>query len=189
MSGDIRRCVRCKGETLKGEECKRRTCARKDYCWQHLKTYRKVAVKKSSIPNAGMGLYAERDYKKGETVAKYSGKKVAPGSRKYKDSQYKFQYSKDSVLVSNSTQDEVGRYANTCRKKEKKDKVCAGNNARFKAHKRNGRISVRIAASKPIKKGQEIFVSYGAGFRITQSKRKSSRKRAKRRHRLQISRV
>ena len=171
MSLNVRRCVRCKGETQKGTECKRRTCARKDYCWQHLKEYRKVAVKRSTIPNAGLGLYAERDYKKGETITKYSGKQVSSDNHKYDDSEFKFQFSKDTSIVSNSTQDEVGRYANTCRQKQKKDKICKGNNARFKAHKRNGRVRVRIAASKPIKKGQEIFVSYGPGFRIPQSKR------------------
>ena len=181
MSLNVRRCTRCKGETQKGTECKRRTCARKDYCWQHLKNYQKVTVKKSTIPNAGFGLYAERDYKKGETIAKYTGKQVSTNDPKYKDSQYKFQYSKSTSLVSNSTQDAVGRYANTCRKEQKRGKICKGNNAGFKAHKRNGRLRVRIAASRPIKKGQEIFVAYGPGFRIPQSKRRFRKKRSRQR--------
>ena len=62
MNQDVRDCQRCQA-TCKGSEaqCRRITCKIADVCWQHLKSNFHLQVKKSRIPNAGLGLFTTKD--------------------------------------------------------------------------------------------------------------------------------
>ena len=64
---------RCLGRSRKGTQCKSRTKVGA-YCWQHLVKMEGLRIKKSTIPQAGRGLFtARRAFKKNETVTKYTG--------------------------------------------------------------------------------------------------------------------
>jgi len=157
-----RTCVQCKAITKKKTRCKRQTCERKDYCYQHLEKETGLAVSKSKIAGAGKGLVAKKTFKKGEKIIDYTGDIV--DTKDAKDSQYALQWTKGKVLSSTNTQDSVGRYANTCRKANKEKKECKSNNARFARDFRRKKASIR--ATKHIKIGEEVFSSYGKSFRI-----------------------
>jgi hypothetical protein len=57
---DCKQCIFIKGN---GQRCKRRTCVRKDYCWQHLRSQKGVDVRPSTLPGAGLGLFAYKTFR------------------------------------------------------------------------------------------------------------------------------
>ena len=99
---------------------------------------------------------------KNSKVASYSGKIVS--ACEAKDSQYAVAWSSGKVVNAKSTQNSVGRYANTCRGADKKRKKCKGNNVKLARDFARKRISLK--ATKKIKRGDEIFNTYGASFRV-----------------------
>ena len=68
------------------------------------------------------------------------------------------------MLNADSTQDAVGRYANTCVKRDKDRGQCSGNNAKFARDFRAR--TAKLRATKSIQPGGEIFASYGLGYRV-----------------------
>jgi hypothetical protein len=167
-SGKIKRmttvvCKRCIFIKANGQRCKRRTCVRKDFCWQHLRAEKGLDVRPSTLPGAGLGLFAYKTFRPKEKVADYSGKLVS--ARKAKRSQYAIAWKQGKWVDASSSQDPVGRYANTCRGADKKAKRCKGNNVKIKRDFRRRTIVLR-AGKKKIKRGEEIFNTYGSGFRI-----------------------
>jgi hypothetical protein len=76
--------------------------------------------------------------------------KIVPASEA-KDSQYAVAWTRGKVVDSKSTQNSVGRYANTCRGADKKRKKCKGNNVKMTRDFARQRISLK--ATKKIKKG------------------------------------
>jgi hypothetical protein len=111
-------CVRCKFIKANGQRCSRNTCIGKDYCWQHLRSKLGIDVRASKLgARAGGGLFAFKNFPKGSQVASYSGK-IVPSSEA-KDSQYAVSWTRGKVVNSNSTQNSVGCYANTCRGADK----------------------------------------------------------------------
>ena len=156
-------CVRCKFTRQNGPRCKRTTCMRKDYCWQHLRAKLGIDVRPSKLgPKYGLGLVAYKSFPKGSQVASYSGK-IGPASEA-KNSQYAVSWTRGKVVNASSTQHSVGRYANTCRGADKKRKRCKGNNV--KLARDFARKQIKLKATKKIKRGDEIFNTYGSGFRI-----------------------
>lgn len=155
-------CVRCKFTKSDGLRCKRNTCVRKDYCWQHLRAVKGVDIRPSTLPGAGTGLVAFRNFRKGEKVAAYSGNLVSAVAAH--DSQYAVAWKNGEVVNASSSQHSIGRYANTCRSADKRGKKCNGNNVKLSRDFTRRKISLK--ATKRIKRGNEIFASYGAGFRI-----------------------
>jgi hypothetical protein len=154
--------VRCKFIRGNGQRCKRNTCVRKDYCWQHLRSKLGIDVRPSTLSGAGMGLFAYKTFPKGRQVASYSGKII--DASEAKDSEYAVSWGRGKVVDAKSTQNSVGRYANTCRGADKRRKKCRGNNVKLARDFARKRISLK--ATKKIQKGDEIFNTYGSGFRI-----------------------
>lgn len=73
-----RNCIVCRGTTAAGTPCTRSTCTTGPYCWQHLRKEEFLRVKKSTIPGAGLGLFADKPgAKKGEVVFS-NAKKTSP---------------------------------------------------------------------------------------------------------------
>ncbi len=147
-----------------------------------------VVIKKSQIPGAGMGLYAEKDITKEEMVTHYDGKKIT------KD-QYNALHEKSEHWYMFTMPDCAKERVqfNECQKDEKRkltDPVCKepdypyldgnrdhfGSKVNFAPSKINGKPTnlqnvyflkhceepyIRLYASRDIKKGEELFVSYG----------------------------
>ena len=76
FSSDVRNSQQCKSNTLKGLQCKKRTAKTKK-CWIHLGKENNLRIKKSSIPNAGLGLYSYKGkFEKNDKIGKYTGKQI-----------------------------------------------------------------------------------------------------------------
>jgi hypothetical protein len=165
MASAVRICGRCQADTKTGLQCSRRTCKTHPYCWQHTQILLGLRVKTSSVPDAGDGLYAVRDFKENEEVAEYSGATYGPGEGP-EDSQYLLRCA-FADIDARRTDAGLGRYANSARVRRGRRRVLA--NARLvcdnrgrKARVRVGRRAIRASRQHP----KEILVNYGARFRL-----------------------
>ena len=155
-----RECVRCKAKKKNGLRCSRNTCKYSDMCFQHTKQKKGLQVKKSKIKNAGLGLYATKDFQKGQKIADYGGVVVSYSQYEKNPSGYGIHINKKEVLDGKSTQSGLARYANNCRKANKQKGECVRNKAKIKVNTRTKKGTLRATAK--IKKGEEIFTSgYG----------------------------
>jgi hypothetical protein len=129
-----------------------------------------VEVRPSTIPGAGLGLFAKKNFagrketklgkKPGEKIVPYSGRLIdteteaLPSDKTYVlqlDARY-FVDAQDYRLSS------LGRYANCSAQIDQRNKLTKGNNAEFAIDV--AKQTAWIRAKKPIKAGEEIFVSY-----------------------------
>lgn len=115
-----------------------------------------MVVRKSGIEQAGMGLYAARDFAKEDRIVEYSGEKLttAQYNKRYdKDSMgaYGIQLTDEIVLDARKTTSGVARYA--C------DYHGSGKRPNAEYINFGGRIW--IVATKRIREGDEIFTNYG----------------------------
>ena len=121
-----------------------------------------VTVKRSQIAAAGKGLFAKKDFQVGDVVATYGGivmhadeyKRLPESKRNY------------GMAIENHTNYIVdgtksygihkGRWIN--------DPFHTNFALNVKSKWNNADKRIEIKATKPIKKGDEIFINYGAGF-------------------------
>lgn len=155
-------CVRCGAQTKRGGQCSRRTCKYHKYCYQHSKAIAGLSIKKSRLPNSGNGLFAEKDFKKKEIVALYGDKETREAETDEEKSGYGWETKKGWIVDGASTQSGMGRWANMCRQQNVKGRLCKGNNVKY-VISRNP-FKVRYKALKNIKRGEEIYVSYGRDY-------------------------
>jgi SET domain-containing protein len=124
-----------------------------------------IFVKKSQLPDAGKGLFAKVDFKKGDRIAEYAGRR-----RKWKDVKDQDGYNAYLLRLNPTTAIDArpskspGRYAND-----------AAGLVRVRGLRNNAEYLTYgnrcfIEATKKIKNGEEIFVSYGKAFWKLQKK-------------------
>ncbi len=121
-------------------------------------TEKKLAVKKSTLPGAGKGLFALEDIKKGELIIEYRGeiiewKEYQERVEKDEDG-YLFFVNKKKCVDAYNTPEHVARYAND-----------ASGLSKVKGLNNNSKYAIvktvpYIKAEKNIKAGSEIFVDY-----------------------------
>ena len=155
--------VQCHGKDIDGSRCQRMT-TRTRYCPQHLKSIWGVSVKESSVPGAGLGLFAERPFKKGENIVEYRGHVVIlldPSSSDSEDEDsepiggpYVVQTTRHMFIDAART-DSEGRYVNAAPAGKK-------NNAQLVYDSRKKVANVR--AREKIAAGKEIFMGYGGAY-------------------------
>ena len=123
-----------------------------------------LSIKKSQIPSAGQGLWAEKDFKRGEIIIKYDGERISWKEcerRNMAQEGYGCYYlfiSKNKCIDAQYTTWAQGRYANDAAGLIRKEGL--RNNAKYEIIKGEAFIK----ASRNIKAGEEIFVSYGRGY-------------------------
>ena len=118
-------------------------------------------VDKSTIPNSGNGLFTKKDFKKGQLICQFKGDLLDEDELSKIDTtgprgHYLIGLSNNMTLdVYNSKS--LARYANDA---EGFKKVRGRRNNSTIYSSKNGK-SAYIAATRDIKAGEEIFVSYG----------------------------
>ena len=151
-------CHQCEAITSKKKRCKNNTCVTSPFCAIHTQYQQGLRVKKSTIPNANLGLFTTVPRKKGENIVNYTGEILTQQEfeKRYPkgNAAYALQAGKH-IIDAIRTDSSVGRYANHKSKTR-------GANAKFVAS--SGKA--RIQATKPILKNEEIFVPYGKSFKI-----------------------
>ena len=159
-------CLRCSAITDKGQRCKRNTCLRYPYCYQHQKKIEGLELNQSRIPDAGKGAFATRDFPFTKQTAKkpityYSAKNITYEPDLY--SAYVLRVNNTQYLDSKNPSNFTGRYINSF--KNHPDITKRNANVRFggsqRIYQRNNRYVVPIIQKKAIKKGDELFLNYG----------------------------
>ncbi|HCW08607.1 MAG TPA: SET domain-containing protein-lysine N-methyltransferase [Cytophagales bacterium] len=125
-----------------------------------------LIIKKSKLPNAGKGLFTKKDIAKGTRIVEYKGKLRIWKEVKHLDGYncYLMYITRNAVIDAQPFIKTFGRYAND-----------ANGFARVKGLKNNAEYvsegnKCYIEALHSIKKGEEIFVSYGKDFWKLQKK-------------------
>lgn len=123
-----------------------------------------LTIKKSQISSSGLGLWTEKDLKRGEVIVKYEGETVSwKECERRNEAQegyggYYLFISKNKCIDAQYTLWAQGRYANDAAGLFRIEGI--RNNARYVVIKGEG----YIMASRNIKAGEEIFVSYGKAY-------------------------
>jgi hypothetical protein len=149
-------CPVCNGTTLSNKPCRLRSCKFAPQCYHHTS----VEVKRSGIPNAGMGLFARAPVKKGAVLVNYTHNTV-----RMTETQFKKKYP-----TGRATHVAYVNGAYYDAKDISKNVAGAANNA---GPRKSGRVnnayiakSGNMKATKNIPKGREVLTAYGAGFRL-----------------------
>lgn len=152
--------------------------AKKDHDWG-------VKVAPSNIKNAGNGLFATRNFKKGDMIAPYPGKIITIDECADKNSFYAIRLFKNFVWdASHLEKHLLGDTCNDCLPIDVEKGYGTGTNAHYcyqKSHKNT--IRCFLSASRPITCGEEIFATYGDSFWSckSNSSQKETRKRKRQR--------
>src|SRR4051794_17971590 len=109
MGDRIKLTVRCKALTANGARCRRKT-TKGDMCTQHLGLREGLRIKPSTLPGAGMGLFATKPIPKGKKIVEYAGTESARPIHGL----YVLEINPHRFIDANRSTD-VGGYSNTCR--------------------------------------------------------------------------
>ena len=148
---------RCTAQTAKGEHCKQRT-AKGQYCWNHLRSISGLRIMKSkAIPTGGMGLFAARRLP-ADTRIDYTGDRV-PLQSEDDGGAYFLQIARGQAIDAARTNAGEGRWVNDPRGSDK------AANAEFSLYTPPGKPRVAcVRTLRPIERGEEILVKYGAEY-------------------------
>lgn len=156
----------CTMNKIDGTRCKKRCQIGVSICWVHLLSLNNLRIKKSTIPNSGLGLFALRKnntsklnklpvFKIGQKITAYGGDIIDEGEllRRYGDKTAPYTYDvgddsyEDAALVRG-----VGSTINHKSESKKNCECVVG---------RNGRLHIR--ATKKIFHGKELYLNYHGG--------------------------
>lgn len=119
-----------------------------------------LAVRKSGLPKAGLGLFTKVDIRKGETIVEYKGRLCLWRNVRHLDSVngYLMRVNRIHAIDAAKTLKALGRYANGAKGRSRKSEI--SNNAEYVS---DGKRCF-IEAIRNIPAGSEIFVSYGKDY-------------------------
>lgn len=137
--------------------CRRMTTTTHPYCGEHTRRVLGVSVKKSLIPKAGLGLFAERTFKKGQNIVQYTGELISVDTydARYKNEicgAYGIAVNDHQVIDAVKTSSSVARYACDYH----------GSGQRANAQYVSDDKEVWIVARRTIQPGEEIYTDYGS---------------------------
>lgn len=153
-------CCRCAADTKTGGRCKRRTKKQLPYCYEHARSLLHVDIRPSTIPGAGLGLFALQEFKADDLIAPYKGEllTLAQMNERY--------HLEDGGLAPYALQINANTFVDSACSRGTASFINTKprhNNARFSVY--SGRAghppSASVRATKRIAPGQEIFVDYG----------------------------
>lgn len=147
---------RCTASTKKGPQCCQRT-AKGQYCWNHLRSISGLRIMRSSVPGAGLGLFASRPLPADKRID-YTGDRV-PLESDTDGGAYFLQISKHRAIDAARTNAGEGRWVNDPRGTD------SSANSEFSLYTPPGKPRVAcVKTLRPIAKGEEILVKYGAQY-------------------------
>jgi len=112
----------------------------------------------NNIPEARLGLFTgNKPISKNEVIVPYTG----TASPTVTNGPYVLKVNKNHFINANRYIDTAG-FANECRKENKKNNQCSGNNSRFAVNQRKKEAVIR--ATKTIPAQAEVFVPYGVQY-------------------------
>ena len=159
----------CVAFTQRGTACKRRT-KRGHHCSDHMRLLQRLTVAKSTIDGAGFGLFAAKGkgataLRKGKRIVQYSGDwvQLLPGAAgDQQGGPYFLQIHRGLAVDAARTNTALGRWANAPRGARDADGRPLRPNAKLVLDR--PRRQGALTALRDIRPGEEILVSYGAGY-------------------------
>ncbi len=163
-------CKQCIGvDTKSGQQCKKKSCFALPYCQRHLASEVHVAIKPSTIKEAGLGLFALKNFARNERILEYIGLKWTQnqlfaiyGDTKFDFAPYAIKLGDNGYFVDAACMRSAASMAN---------------DARY-PHKINAQLlasldeqHIWLVPQKPIQAGEEIFVSYGPKYWADQKRK------------------
>ncbi|MBC7849873.1 MAG: SET domain-containing protein-lysine N-methyltransferase [Chitinophagaceae bacterium] len=143
-------------------------------------------VKKSSLPEAGKGLFTKTSIKKGTPIVEYKGKITTWKEVQHDEGKngYIYYITRNLVIDAGKYRSALARYANDARGLKRINGT--RNNAKYVEKGRQ----VFITATKDIQPGEEIFVGYGKEYwdvirhnlKIDKQREKTSNKKTSRKN-------
>ncbi len=100
---------------------------------------------------AGLGLFALREYKRGDFIIQYTGEKISEEEANRRGGKYLFTVT-DKITIDGKGRENTARYINHS---------CAPN---AEAERDEDDLIVRISAKRRIMPGEEIFYDYGKEY-------------------------
>lgn len=150
----------CQEQTRAGHQCTRTTVIGSPYCYTHLLYIHRLRIKKSTIPNAGKGLFAmtgrpgnEILFREEDTICEYHGEVIDKDTLDERYGEFTAPYAvevNEDRFIDSSTARGVGSLANSKPRHQN-------------AHLTVYRNRVFVKATKNIRNNKEIFCSYGRG--------------------------
>jgi hypothetical protein len=149
-----------------GQRCRNHRTIGSDVCWVHLKYKYHLTIMKSSLPNAGKGLFAidtkkgpyDIIFKKGDKIIQYNGELISNQDLNDRYLEYTAPYAvkiNKDLLCDGACNRGVGSLANT---------FPNHNNATLTVFRKKAFIK----ATKNIKNKQEIFLAYGRSYKLNE---------------------
>ena len=145
---------RCTADTRQSQHCKART-RRGEYCHVHQRVEDGIGIRASKIPNAGQGLFALREFTRGQCIALYTGDRIIDNGGA-SSGPYMLQLTNAEILDAARTNTGYGRWANDPRGST------MNANAEFCVDR--ARRTAYLRATRAIRAGEEILVPYGASY-------------------------
>jgi hypothetical protein len=157
--------MRCEYVKQNGERCKNNVIIGQPFCWIHERVGNHLKIAKSLIQDAGLGLFAyngkddrEVVFKKGEVICPYYGEIIDEREliRRYADktAPYAIEIKAHEIYEDGALQRGIGSLVNHWPRKK---------NVRFSVSRER---RVNIVALRNIRNGEELYVSYGRGYRM-----------------------
>jgi hypothetical protein len=161
-------CQQCAATTAAGARCRARTCIGLPVCWQHLARQYRVAIRASTIPGGGKGLFAADPraapgtlvFRRGDIIVPYGSERVTRDQLTERYGEYTAPY---GIHVSGTTYENgacargAGSLANHAPRSRANAEYSTGRNA-------EGQWYSRLRATKGIRNGSEILSSYGPQY-------------------------
>lgn len=145
---------RCTADNKQSVQCGCKT-AKGQHCHVHMRLHDGLRVTASTVAHAGSGLFAARDFAAGEHLADYTGDELVI-RRDGDGGPYCLALTQRRAIDAAATNTGYGRWANDPRGSD------GGPNAEFVLNPARG--TGRLRATARIRKGSEIFVSYGRQY-------------------------
>jgi len=160
--------IQCEAVKKNGQQCKNHTIIGQKYCHSHRRVLLHLQIKKSTIAEAGKGLFAIGKgiiFRTGDRICMYNGELINAREliRRYHDdtAPYGIQlHNKNGheQYEDAATERGIGSLANHSRNRNKI-------NARLSISRNN---RAQLIATKNIRSGTEIFVNYGPDYRFNE---------------------
>ena len=153
-------CMRCEGLKRDGSQCTRTTCKHLPMCYQHIGELG-LRVATSTIPNAGLGLFATRNFNTNEILAPYFGELLT-----HQQLERRYGYGRDGVAVYSANTGTNGLVIDAaCRRS-----LASYINSRVRGHPTNCRFvnstatTINVRANRRIVAGEEFILDYKRSY-------------------------
>lgn len=167
-----------------GRRCRKRACVGVPYCWMHLRSQLHLRIKASSVASAGKGLFAEDPraapnaivFRPNDIIVVYGGERVTRAELEARYGDYTAPYGLQ--IYGQHYEDAACRRGPGALANHAPSPVA---NARYSYQKPRQRQQQQqppvavLKATKAIRNGQEILVSYGPHYRFDEAAQHQTR--------------